>query len=306
MLNRNDNLEVGLKPFASLLDAFRRGNISNKRVNRESLDRHTSELSGSWDQRFPGLPRGDHPYSSFVGIWRRGVRDEFLKNVIIKLLEDKECNDGDMIIVNPVCVSGRHAKDMALRLKNYKVIGTDIDSRLHWLCKHVLRSRSPDNFEFIQDNIFNSKIRVMPAAVVFFGACGSLSDAAMDLAIRTNCPHLICRTCCPDNMGGNTQIARKFSPINHSFRIKNFLYSRIRVKKPGYYFSPDYSIHQYPRSQAAKGLTDPDEFLKIIRQTVESDICRTIIDLDRYLYLAEQGYTVWYKTEMFVAEKCVI
>ena len=61
-------------------------------------------------------------------------------------------------------------------------------------------------------------------------------------------------------------------------------------------------MDHYPRSQAAKGLTDSDEFSKISRYAAASGICRTIIDLDRYLYLAEHGYNVWYRAEMFVAE----
>ncbi len=79
------------------------------------------------------------------------------------------------------------------------MIGTDIDSGLDWFCEHVLRSKTPDNYEFKQDNIYNPKVNVMLTAVVFFGACGSLSDAIMDFAIRLNSLYLICRTCCHEN-----------------------------------------------------------------------------------------------------------
>ncbi len=38
------------------------------------------------------------------------------------------------------------------------------------------------------------------------------------------------------------------------------------------------------------------------RNAVSSDICTSVIDLDRYLHLAEAGYDVWYRAEMFVAQ----
>jgi hypothetical protein len=39
------------------------------------------------------------------------------------------------------------------------------------------------------------------------------------------------------------------------------------------------------------------------RNSVDSDVCRTIIDLDRYLKLAEAQYDIWYKGELFVARR---
>ena len=39
------------------------------------------------------------------------------------------------------------------------------------------------------------------------------------------------------------------------------------------------------------------------RNSVDSDVCRTIVDLDRYLHLVENQYGVWYKGELFVARK---
>ena len=55
MSNGKDNLEVGLKAFAGLLDEFRRGNIANKKVARQSLWQHLSELSGRWDKSNHGI-----------------------------------------------------------------------------------------------------------------------------------------------------------------------------------------------------------------------------------------------------------
>jgi hypothetical protein len=41
----------------------------------------------------------------------------------------------------------------------------------------------------------------------------------------------------------------------------------------------------------------------VARESADSDICRVIIDLDRYLHLAEQGFRVEYQGELLVAER---
>jgi hypothetical protein len=71
----------------------------------------------------------------------------------------------------------------------------------------------------------------------------------------------------------------------------------------GHYFSEKYSQDHYPTSRAARGLSDSHEFLEVSRNSVDSDTCRAIIDLDRYLRLAESQYDVWYKGELFVAQR---
>jgi hypothetical protein len=43
--------------------------------------------------------------------------------------------------------------------------------------------------------------------------------------------------------------------------------------------------------------------MAVARSSPESDICRAIIDLDRYLYLAERGFRVEYQGELIVAER---
>ena len=45
MSNGKDNLEVGLKAFSELLDEFRRGNIANKKVVRQSLEQHLMDYT---------------------------------------------------------------------------------------------------------------------------------------------------------------------------------------------------------------------------------------------------------------------
>jgi hypothetical protein len=286
-----------------LLGEFREGNIAKEKREKQALKRHLRELSEKWDHQFPVFPRKRYPYASFRGVVRRGVRDKYLKSIIVSLLENEGGISGNGTIVNPACVIGRHARDLASRLSCFKVIATDIDPAPNWLFEHLRLCRNPVNFEFRQDNIFCPQLNIRPTAVVFFGACGSISDGAIDYAIESNSPYLMCRTCCHDNIGGNTCTMRRFTTLNWAFRVKNFAYERVRTMKEGFYFSDKYSQDHYPTSRAAKAMSHSSEFMEISRNSVDSDICRTIIDLDRYLWLIERGYDVWYKGELFIARR---
>jgi hypothetical protein len=301
--NGNDQLKPALEAFGGLIEEFHRGNIFNKRLEKAALERHIGRLAKEWDKRFVNFPKTRRLFASFRGVLRRGVRDKYLKNIIVKLLEAEDQTGANKTIVNPACVAGRHARDLARRLKNYKVLGTDILPVPNWLYGKILFGGTPANYQFRQENIFEPNAERTPAAVVFFGACGSLSDAVMDYAIESNCPLLICRTCCHDNICGNTRITKRFSLLNWSFRFKNHVYSIVQEKMKGHYFSEKYSLEKYPRSLVARRLSSSNEFLKISQNSVNSDICRSIIDLDRYMYLVENNYCVWYKGELFVAQK---
>ncbi len=305
MENKNDQLDLGIKALAGLLSEFRKGNIAKSTFERQGLRRHLRELSERWIQMFPGFPQEQRLYASLWGVVRRGVRDKYLKTIIVNLLEAEDRSFGNNTIVNPACVFGRHARDLASRLKRFKVIANDIDPAPNWLYKHICRC-NPTNFEFRQDNIFSPKLKTKPVAVVFFGACGSISDGAIDYAIESNSLYLMCRTCCHDNIGGNTHTLRRLTALNLSFRVKNFVYARVRMMKEGFYFSDKYSQDHYPTSHVAKTMSHYNEFMEISRNSVDSDICRAIIDLDRYLRLIESGYDVWYKGELFVARKSSI
>jgi hypothetical protein len=303
MENEIDQYDLGIKALAGLLGEFREGNIANEKHERQALRRHLRELSERWDQRFPGFPQERYLHASFWGVIRRGVRDKYLKNIIVNLLEDESEFSINGTIVNPVCVIARHARDLASRLKRFKVIATDIDPVPNWLLERIRLRRNPANFEFGQDDIFSPTLKTTPIAVVFFGACGSISDGAIDYAIKSNSPYLMCRTCCHDNIGGNTRTVRRFTALNWAFRVKNFAYSKVRTMKAGFYFSDKYSKDHYPTSRAARNLSNCNEFLDVSRNSVDSDICRAIVDLDRYLRLTESGYNVWYKGELFIARK---
>ena len=304
MCNGKDNLEVGLKALAGLLKEFRNGNIANRKVMRQSLEQHVAELSKRWDKQFPGFPQKQSPYLSFIGLSRRGPRNAHLKKIIIERLMSKGQNQSDSVIVNPACFLGRRARYLASQLKSLKIIATDINPHFNSFWRHFCKT--PANYEYRKDSIFDPKLEVCPSAVVFFGACGSLTDAAMDYFIKSGSPYLFCRTCCQQWIGGNIDVAKGFNLVNSFWGLTRPILAKRLKENKGHYFSLDYSIDQYPRSKAARGLTNSNEFREISRYSAGSGVCRTIIDLDRYLYLAEHEYNVWYKAEMFIAEKLTV
>ena len=299
----HDVPEVALAALTGLLGEFRQGRIVDEAAERDGIDRHTGELSARWDHRFPSFPSDCFPPASFRGEHFRGRRDTYLKGIIVQFLGSHK--GGDAVIVNPACVFGRHACNLASRLGQLRIICTDIDPNWFRVYRRLRLRRLPANLTFAKDNIFDPRLNVKPTAVVFFGACGSVSDGAIDYAVRSRSPYLMCRTCCHDNIGGNTDIVRRATFLNRFFRFKNWAYGRMREKAryAGFYFSDMYAPAAYPRSKAGRGVSTPDEFQAVAQHSVESDICRTIIDLDRYLYLAEHGYAVWYRGELFVAER---
>lgn len=295
--------EAAIGALAGLLGEFRKGRIADPELEREGLERHARQLSDEWGRRFPGFPHQYFPFTSFRGEYYRGRRDAYLKKIIVRLLGPG--NENGKLIVNPACVLGRHARDLALRMRSVRVIATDIDPNGNWIYQHILRAPTPDNFEFVQDSVFAPQVSVTPTAVVFFGACGPVSDGAIDYATGSRARYLICRTCCHDNIGGNTTITRRPAYINWFFRFKNWGFRRMRkmTKYDGFYFSDKYSRSAYPRSQIARGITDSAEFMEVATNSTDSDICRAIIDLDRCLLLMERGFRVWYWGELFVAER---
>ncbi len=300
---RSGSIEIALTAMAGLLDEFRAGNIVNPAVEGANLRRHAAALSDRWDRTFPGFPDQYFPFTSFRGEHFRGKRDEYLMDIIVRLLDDQG-NKG-RTIVNPACVFGRHARELARRLSALNVIATDIDWRWDWWYRHLRPGRTPDNFAFVQDDVFEPRLEALPLAVVFFGACGAVTDGAIDYAIESASPYLMCRTCCHDNIAGNTEVTPRRTYVNWFFRFKNrtYLWMRNKERFNGFYFSDRYGPDRYPRSEAAKGLTNSEELIAVSRDSPNSDVCRTIIDLDRFLHLAEAGYDVWYKGELLIAER---
>ena len=116
-------------------------------------------------------------------------------------------------------------------------------------------------------------------------------------------PFLVCRSCCHENIGGNTEIVRRPGLLNRFFAFKNVGFARFKKKGGGLYFSERHSKNAYPRSKAARALMDSDTIVDIARNSVDSDVCRSLIDLDRCLFLREQGYDVLYREELFFAHR---
>jgi len=266
------------------------------------MQRHAGSLSARWNNRFPGFPINHFPYTSFRGEYYRKHRDAHLKDIIVQSLAG---HGDETTIVNPACVFGRHACHLATRLPHVKVVATDIDPRCFHIYRVLRLGSLPENFAFVKDNIFAPRLNVQPTAVVFFGACGAVSDGALDYAIVSGAKHVMCRTCCHDNIGGNVTVTARPNSVNRFFRFKNRVYDRMRKmpKYTGFFFSPRYAPSAYPGSAAGRRLSNTDEFLAVARNSADSDICRAIIDLDRYLHLAEQGFRVEYQGELLVAER---
>ena len=299
----HEERETPLAALAGLLALFRRGDIYAPQAEREGISRQTGLLSEMWDKQFPGFPTQYFPYTSFRGEHYRGRRDAYLVNIIVRILSRHLPHE--TTIVNPACVFGRHACRIAARLPEATVVGTDIDPGWHRIYLFANGFDLPENYAFVKDNVFESQVKVRPTAVVFFGACGAVSDGAIDYAIDSGARYLMCRTCCHDNIGGNVTIVKRPNSVNRFFRFKNWTYRRMRddARYAGFYFSDKYSRQAYPRSASARGMSSADEFQAVARHSTDSDICRAIIDLDRYLHLVESGFSVFYQGELFVAQR---
>jgi hypothetical protein len=292
-------------PLQGLLSEFRRGRIADRHRTREAsaIRFHLDEHHAAWDRVFPAFPACPWKRRTLMWEYHRGRRDAYLERLIITYVPASAPRN--RLIVNPATVLGRHARSLARELPAYQVVGTDIDAigdRLYRFVSswkyHRLR-----NYRFVRESIFEPDLERRPAAVVFFGACGSVTDGCMDYAIAVNSPFLICRSCCHENIGGNTEIVRRPCPINWFFAGKNWAFARLKEKRKGFYFSARYARGAYPRSRAARQIMDAATIVAIARNAPDSDICRSIIDLDRCLFLREKGYDVMYREELFFAHR---
>jgi hypothetical protein len=291
----------------ALLEEFRRGNIADPDRTGEdsSIRTHLGEFHGAWDDVFSGFPECRRRRRSMGWEWERGRRDAYLRSLIATWVPADPA--GRRLIVNPATVFGRHARAVAASLPSFEVIGTDIDPRGNRLYATLSPfHRGLENYRFVRESIYEPDPDRRPAAVIFFGACGSVSDGAMDYALTTRSPFLICRTCCHDNIGGNTRIVKRPGGLNRFFRFKNRGFASGKVKGVWpyvHYFSKRYGLATYPRSRLARELMDSETILAVARNSVDSDVCRALIDLDRCQYLDEHGYDVLYRDELFFAHR---
>ena len=292
-------------PLAGLLDEFRQGNIADRDRVREdrALQTHLGALNAAWDAVFPSFPPCPWRRRTLTWEFFRGRRDAYLRQLIAAHLP--AADGGRRLIVNPATVLGRHARFLAQALPAYDVVGTDIHGGWDRLY-HLLRSwlpGAPANYEFVREDIFKANLQRRPAVVTFFGACGCLTDASMDYALAVGAPLLACRSCCQENIGCNTEIVRRPTLINWFFARKNHEFERVRKWNMGFYFSERYGRGAYPRSQAARAVLDSETLIAVAQNAPDSDVCRSIVDLDRCLYLREQGYDVLYREELFFAHR---
>jgi hypothetical protein len=102
--------EPAVTALAGLLAEFRDRRIVARSAEIEGMERHAGALSARWDQRFLGFPTDDFPYTSFRGEYHRRHRDAHLKDIVVRLLADRE---GETVVVNPACVFGVHACHLA-------------------------------------------------------------------------------------------------------------------------------------------------------------------------------------------------
>jgi hypothetical protein len=292
--------------MVSLLDEFKRGNIADKDRTQEdhAIRSHLGDLHTAWDRVFPRFP--DCPWKRRTAIWehRRGRRDAYLRSLIAANVSAHESER--RLIVNPATVLGRHARALASQLPSFEVIGTDIEPRGERLYRVISLWKYPGlkNYRFVRENVYEPDLERRPAAVVFFGACGSVTDGSIDYAIVVRSPFLIFRSCCHDNIGGNTEVVKRPGFLNWFFRFKNYGFSESLRKKKGpylHYFSDRYTKETYPRSATAREIIDSDTIRDVARNSVDSDICRSLIDLDRCMFLRESGYDVMYREELFFA-----
>jgi len=285
-----------------LLNEFRLGKIADRDrlLEETAIETHLGEHIQAWDTVFPGFPKYSEKRSSLLRLLKRERKDTYIRWLVVDILKD--CDTENRVIVNPATVEGRQAMYLARDLPDCEIIGTDIDWRWEAFYRRVCR-RSQKNFKFVQESVFEPDLKRRPMVIVFFGACGSLSDGAIDYGIQIQAPLLIFRTCCHENISGNCEIVKRRSMINYYMRMKNWMYSKAKKKDNGFYFTGRYNQAAYPRSNAARDLADSETFLKVAQNAVDSDICRSIIDLDRVIHLKEQGYDVLYRDEVFYAHR---
>jgi hypothetical protein len=230
----------------------------------------------------------------------RGRKDALLEDIVETLCKGKRGQ-----ILNPCCVFARQAREIATRLPLAEVLASDVDptwERLFRGFAWVTLRRCPTNFRFYVESIYQPSVFHRPLAVCFFGGCGSLTDAALKLAVCSQASYVVGRACCHENIGMNLQMStHAFTIWNLGHRAKNRVYGYC-AKRFGYYFDVSAAKESYPTSMAWRTILDPDAMLRCARHAVDCRLCQVIIDLDRVAFLEEHGFSMrGYNENMFVA-----
>jgi hypothetical protein len=284
-----------------LLRVFRNGDIGPRarKIEESAISAALSDHHSAWRAVFSPLPPCPVPTSTFREMALRGKKNAYLRKLIVSTLRGLPAGTGP--VINPVADFGTHAMAIARALPDREVLATDIDANLNRCCSILYRitRRTQRNYTFSRESIFSPGYGRHPCAVVFFGACGSLTDAAMDYAIAEAAPLLMCRACCHESIGRCTDLAKHSTFLNYVFRMKNLVYNIYKARNRGWYFSSNYGQDAYPRSASARAVSDSAEFHELTKHALDSNICRYIIDLDRCMWLQDSGYDVLYEREVF-------
>jgi hypothetical protein len=201
-------------------------------------------------------------------------------------------------------VFARHARDVARRLPKAEVLATDIDAKWNRLFRFWAAAslrREPRNFSFRRESLYESQARDL-MAVCFFGGCGSLTDAALRLAVSSGATAVVGRACCHENIGNNFRTETLYPTawsIGH--RVKNRIY-RWCAESFQHYTHFSAAMSTYPLSQTMRRHWSASDLLRYARHSVDCAQCRFAIDLDRVIYLIENDFVVLgYEESMFVA-----
>lgn len=284
-----------------LLRVFRDGDIGPRarKIEKSAMAAALSDHHSAWRAVFPPPPPCPVPTSTSREMALRGRKDTYLRKLLVSTLRGLCADTGP--VINPVADFGTHARAIARALPGREVLATDIDANWN-RCSSILYRityGTQRNYTFSRESIFSPKYGRHPCAVVFFGACGSLTDAAMDYAIAEGAPLLICRACCHENTGSCTDLARYPTFINFVYRLKNLVFNIYKARNRGWYFSSNYGQDAYPRSASARAMSNSTEFHELTKHALDSNVCRRIIDLDRCIRLQDSGYDVLYERELF-------
>jgi hypothetical protein len=212
-----------------LLNEFRLGKIADRArlLEETAIQTHLGRHIQAWDTVFPGFPKYSEKRSTHFRLFKRERKDTYIRSLVVDTLTDFDTEN--RIIVNPATVEGRQAMHLARDLPTFEVIGTDIDARWEAFYRIVFK-RSQKNFRFVQESVYEPDLERRPIAIVFFGACGSLSDGAIDYGVEIKSPFLIFRTRCHENISGNCETVKKRSMINYYVRMMNWQYSKNRKR----------------------------------------------------------------------------
>ena len=168
----------------NLLLEFQQGRIADRKMILEEdiINSAFSGIFSSWNMVFPAFPECRLRRRTVLRELKKGHRDAYLRDIIISCAQQSDNLNG--LIVNTAAVYGGNARLLARVLPRFEILATDIDPRPNTV--FCFFSKIPKNYRFLPEDIYKPNLDRQPFIVVFFGACGSLTDASMQYAIDVN------------------------------------------------------------------------------------------------------------------------